>query len=69
MVLLLEEDPGISLRSGLSVTPLQKLFDPIDLMDGDAAESIGEPSLRIDAVELGRFDQRVGNCSRSAATF
>jgi hypothetical protein len=29
-------------------------------MIGDATENISQPSLRIDAIELGRFDQRVG---------
>jgi len=28
---------------------------------GDAAENIGEPGLRIDAVEFGCLNQRVGN--------
>jgi len=28
---------------------------------GDAAEDIGEPGLRIDAIEFGYFDQRLGN--------
>jgi hypothetical protein len=27
---------------------------------GDTAENISQPSLRIDAIELGRFDQRLG---------
>ena len=35
-------------------------------MIGDAAKDIREPSLRIDTIELGRFDQRVraSHCNR-----
>ena len=33
-----------------------------DLVVGDFAQHIGEPSLRINAVELGGFDKGVGNC-------
>jgi len=29
---------------------------------GDAAESVGEPCLRINAVQHGGFDQRTGDC-------
>jgi hypothetical protein len=35
---------------------------------GDAAEDVGQPCLRIDAVEFGRLDQGVGNGRRLAAT-
>ena len=35
-------------------------------MIGDAGQRIGEPGLWIDAVELGGFNQRVGNGSRFA---
>ena len=42
-------------------------MDPSDLVVGDAAEHIGEPGLRIDAVQLGAFDQGVGDSRRSTA--
>jgi hypothetical protein len=48
----------------LSISPGQQLVDPIDLVIGDAAKHIGQPSLRIDAVELGRLDKRVRDGSR-----
>jgi len=34
----------------------------------DAAEDIGEPGLRIDAIELCRFDQRIGDGGGSGGT-
>ncbi len=49
------------LRSGLSVTPGHEFIQLCDLVVGDAAQRVGEPSLRIDAVEFGGFDQRVGD--------
>lgn len=36
-------------------------------MVGDACEHVGEIVLRVDAVELGAFDQRVHRCGPSAA--
>jgi hypothetical protein len=52
----------------LSIPPRQKIVDPIDRVVDDTAENISQPSLRIDASELGRFDQRVGNsCLLSSA--
>ncbi len=51
----------------LSKPPGQQLVDAIDLMICDAAEHVSQPRLRIDAVELGRFDQRVGNRRRPSA--
>ena len=42
----------------------QQLVDPIDFVLGDAAKDIGQPSLWIDAVELGGFDKRLGDCCR-----
>ena len=47
------------LRSGLSVTPRQQLFQARDLVIGDTGEDVGEPGLRVDAVELGGLDQAV----------
>ncbi len=35
-------------------------------MIGDAAENVGQPGLRIDAAELCRFDQRIGEPSTVA---
>ncbi len=56
------------LRSGLSVTPRQELVDARDLVICDAAKNVGEPGLRIDAAELCRFDQRIGDGSGSPAS-
>ena len=39
----------------------QQFIDPVDLVIGDTAENISQPSLRIDAVELCGFDERIGN--------
>src|SRR5262249_40109404 len=39
--------------------PRQQLADAPHRMIGKAGEDIGEPSLRVDAVELGGLDQRV----------
>jgi hypothetical protein len=35
-------------------------------MEGDAGEDIGQPSLRIDAIHLGRDDQAVHRCGAFA---
>ena len=45
----------------LIMSPGQQPVDPIDLVVSDAAQDIGQPSLWINAIELGGFDQRVGN--------
>jgi hypothetical protein len=50
--------PWRLLRCGRSVTPGQQLVDPGDLVVGDPAQHRGEPSLRVDTVQLGAFDQR-----------
>ncbi len=42
-------------------TAWEQFANPVDLMVGNAAENIGQSCLRINTVELGRFDQRVGN--------
>ena len=47
--------------------PGQQLTGSINLMVGDAAENIGQPSLWIDVIEFGRLNERVGNGSGSAA--
>jgi len=36
---------------------------------GDTAEHVGQPGLLIDTVELGGFDQSVGDGGRFAAAF
>ncbi len=56
------------LRSVLSVTPRHELVETRDLMVGDAAESVGEPCLRVDAVQLGGLDQRIGDGGGSSAS-
>ena len=45
----------------LSVTPWHELVEARDLVISDATEGGGEPCLRINAVQLGGFDQRIGN--------
>ena len=35
--------------------PGQQLVDPIDVVVSDRCQNIGEPSLQIDPVEVGRF--------------
>jgi hypothetical protein len=52
----------------LSVSPRQQFVAPVDLVVSDTAKNIGQPSLRINAVELGRFDQYVGNGRRLSST-
>src|SRR5690606_15816329 len=47
--------------------PWQQIIDAVDLVVRDAGEGIGEPRLRVDAVELCGFDQGVGD-GRGAAT-
>ena len=44
-----------------SVTPGHQFVEPGDLVIGDAAEHVGQPSLRIDAIQLGGFDQGIDN--------
>ena len=48
--------------------PLQRsvkaeFVDTVNLVIGDAGEDVGEPGLRIDAIELGRLDQAIGDGS------
>lgn len=38
-------------------------------MVGDATERIGEPGLRINTIELGSFDQGIGDCGGFSAAF
>jgi hypothetical protein len=45
----------------VSISPKQQLVDLINFVIGDVSQDIGEPRLRINAVELSRFDQRVGD--------
>ncbi len=49
------------LRSVLSVTPRHEFIQLCDLVVGDAAKNVSEPGLRIDVVELGGFDQGIGD--------
>ncbi len=49
-------------RSGKSARALA------DLVVRDAAESVGEPCLRINAIQLCRFEQRIGDGSGSPAS-
>ncbi len=46
--------------------PRQQFINTIDHVIRDAVKNVGEPGLRIDAVEFGRFDQRVGDGGRFA---
>ncbi len=48
--------------------PRQELVNTIDGMIGDVSEDVAQPGFRIDAVQLGRPDQRVDSCSTFAAS-
>ncbi|MFT7572353.1 MAG: hypothetical protein ACI9JL_003403 [Paracoccaceae bacterium] len=41
--------------------PGQQFVDAGDFVVGDTVENIGQPGLRIDAVEFGGFDQTIGD--------
>ena len=41
--------------------PGEHFVDAGDFVVGDTAENIGEPGLRIDAIELGGLDQHIGD--------
>ena len=47
--------------------PGQKLLDALSGMIRQPGEHVGEPSLRIDVVELGGRDQRIDGCGATAA--
>ena len=47
----------------------EQLIDVGDFVIGNTAQNIGEPCLRIDAIELGGLDQRINDGRRSAAAF
>ena len=47
--------------------PGQEVGDPLGRMIRQPGEDIGEPSLRVDVVELGGFDERVDRGGASAA--
>ena len=49
--------------------PGKQVIDFGDLVVWDAGEGVGEPGVGIDGVELGRFDQGVGDGGRLAACF
>ena len=52
-----------------SVTPRQQLVQPGDLVISNAGEDVGEPALRIDAVEFGGLNEGVGDGHGLAAAF
>jgi hypothetical protein len=52
---------GCQLRCHSSVMPGHQLVQPSDLVARDATESVGEPCLRINAVQLCGLDQRIGD--------
>tara|TARA_R110002124_G_scaffold66612_4_gene181273 strand:+ start:8567 stop:8788 length:222 start_codon:yes stop_codon:yes gene_type:complete len=51
-----------------SVTPGEKFVDTGDLVVSDAAEDSDEPSLWIDAIELGSLNQGEGGCHEFATS-
>jgi hypothetical protein len=55
--------------ASLSIPPWQQLVEPVDLVVGNATENISQPCLWINTVELGRFDQRVGNANKMKRIF
>jgi hypothetical protein len=52
---------GCQLRCLGSVTPRHEFVDTVDFVIGDLGENPCEPGLGINVVELGGFDQGVGN--------
>ena len=44
--------------------PGKQFIEAVDLVIRDAAKNVSEPSLRIDAVEFGGFDQTIGDGRR-----
>ncbi len=53
----------------MSVTPRHELVEARDLVVRDAADGVGEPCLRINAVQLGGIDQRIGDGSGFGRAF
>ncbi len=49
-------------------TQRRELVETRDLMVGNALEDIGQPCLRINAIQLCRFDQRIGDGGGSPAS-
>jgi hypothetical protein len=54
------------LRCDCSVAPGQQIVETGDLVVGDAGKDVGQPSLRVDAVEPGRLDERI--CAMQATS-
>jgi hypothetical protein len=52
-----------------TIIPWEQLINPVDLVVSDAAQGIGEPGLRIDAVQLRGFNQCVDDGCGFAAPF
>ena len=63
--------PDVSCRDGAplssSPSPGQQIGDMAGRMGGEPFEDVAQPGLRIDAVELGRLDQRVEGSGALAA--
>src|SRR5712692_6911138 len=57
---------GSEIGDGGLPVPGKKIGDMPGWMVGDAGEQVGEIELRIEAVELGAFDQRVHRSGASA---
>ena len=56
--------------SSAGYVPRKQFVDLVDLVDlviGDATERVGQPSLRINAVQLGRFVRHIGDGGRPTA--
>jgi len=47
--------------SSAGYVPRKQFVDLVDLVVRDAVENVGEPCLRINAVQLGGFDQGEGD--------
>jgi hypothetical protein len=54
------------MRTGCRPFPRDEFTDAIDRVIGYAADNVGEPSLGIDVVEAGCFDQRGQGCRTAA---
>ena len=63
------EPKGRQLRCLCGVTPWEEFVEAGDFVIGDFAENPSQPTLRIDVVELGGFDEGEGKRHGFAAAF
>ena len=51
------------------LVPRQQFVDAVDLMFGDTAKDIRQPSLRVNVIELGGLNERIGRRRGSTTRF